>query len=154
MRYKIQNLTLTAQPTAVVRASLPADEIGGWLPGAYQEVMTHLAALGVTPAGPPFARLTFRDHTVDVEAGFPVPSLVPSRGRVTPSMLPGGPAAITTHYGPHEDLGVACDAVTGWLKEHGYEADGPHWEVYYTDPQAEPDPARWRTDLVTPYRPG
>ena len=28
---------------------------------------------------------------------------------------------------------------------------GPHWEVYYDDPNAEPDPSRWRTDVVVPY---
>lgn len=29
---------------------------------------------------------------------------------------------------------------------------GPHWEVYYTDPNVQPDPTRWRTDVVQPYR--
>jgi effector-binding domain-containing protein len=154
MTYDIESRTLTEQPTAVVRASLPADQIGGWLPGVYQEVMTYLAGAGVAPAGPPFARYDFHDHTVDVEAGFPVSSPVPGYQRVTPSSLPGGPAAVTVHYGRYEDLTAAYSALAGWLKEHGRDADGPHWEVYYTDPQAEPDPTRWRTDLIVPYRSG
>jgi effector-binding domain-containing protein len=154
MTYDIQSCTLPAQPTAAVWASLPADQIGQWLPGVYQEVMTYLAAEGITPAGPPFARLTFTGGTVDVEAGFPVPVPVSGRGRVVPSTLPGGSVAATTYYGPYEELGIAHDAITDWLKEHGYEADGSPWEVYYTDPQAEPDPARWRTDVVAPYRAG
>jgi effector-binding domain-containing protein len=143
---------LAEQATAMVRASLRTDGIGGWLPGVYQEVSAFLAAAGVAPVGPPFARYAFYDHTADVEAGCPVASAVSGHGRVTPSSLPAGPAAPATHYGGYDELTVVYEAVAGWLKEHGYEADGPHWEVYYTDPQAEP--ARWRTDLVAPYRAG
>jgi effector-binding domain-containing protein len=154
MTYDIQSRTVPTQPTAVVWASLPADDIAGWLPDVYQEVMTYLTDTGVTPAGAPFARLTFTGRTVDIEAGFPVPSPVSGRGRVVPSTLPGGTVAVTTHRGRYEELGVAHDAITGWLKEHGHEADGSPWEVYYTDPQTVPDPARWRTDVVAPYRYG
>jgi hypothetical protein len=31
---------------------------------------------------------------------------------------------------------------------------GVHWEVYYADPAENPGPARWRTDVVIPYRVG
>lgn len=154
MTYHIETRELTEQPTAVLRASLPAAQLGAWLPGAYQQIVAYLAATGAAPDGPPFARYTFHDDLVDVEAGFPVSTSVAGNGRVTPSSLPGGPAAVTTHYGPYDGLTVAFDAIADWLKDHGHEADGPHWEVYYTDPQAEPDPARWRTDLFAPYRPG
>jgi effector-binding domain-containing protein len=65
--------------------------------------------------------------------------------------MPGGPVAVTVHYGRYEDLGGAYDAVTEWLKGHGDEADGPYWEFYHTDPYTEPDPAHWRTELVAPY---
>jgi hypothetical protein len=44
-----------------------------------------------------------------------------------------------------------------WLNEHGREAAGAAWEVYWwIDPSAEPDPANWpppaewRTELVQP----
>lgn len=119
---------------------------------AYQEVMAYLGSAHMTPAGPPYARFSFHDDVVDVEAGFPVSSPVLALGRVTLSSLPGGPAATATHYGRYEDLPAAYEAIAQWLKEHGYEPAGPHWEIYYTDPRTEPDPARWRTDLVAPYR--
>lgn len=153
MTYEIDIRVLPEQPTAVVRGTMPVADMSTWLPAAYQEIGGYLQRCGAAPAGPPFARYTFRDDLADVEAGFPVTRPVGGAGRVVPSSLPSGPAAVTTHHGPYERLDAAFDAVEAWLKEHGHEAAGPHWEVYYTDPQAEPDPTRWRTDVVRPVRP-
>ncbi|MFI7545825.1 GyrI-like domain-containing protein [Actinoplanes sp. NPDC049599] len=152
MTYHIESRILTSQPTAVIRDSLPAARLPAWFPGVYEEILRHLTAVGAAPAGPPFARYTFHDDLVDVEAGFPVTGPAPGTGRVTSSSLPAGPAAVTTHHGSYEDLALAHDAVTDWLKLQGLEAAGTHWEIYYTNPAELPDPAAWRTDLVMPYR--
>jgi hypothetical protein len=55
-------------------------------------------------------------------------------------------------WGPYEDVAKAYAACRAWLDDHGLEPAGPHWEVYRTDPSTEPDPARWRTDVVLPFR--
>jgi hypothetical protein len=36
--------------------------------------------------------------------------------------------------------------------ELGGELAGNAWEVYLSDPSAQPDPATWRTEIVQPYR--
>jgi effector-binding domain-containing protein len=154
MTNHIENRTLTAQATAVIRASLPAAQLPAWLAGVYDEVNRYLTDRRIQADGPPFARYAFRGDVVDVEAGFPVPGPVPDGGRVVASRLPGGPAAVTTHYGGYDDLALADQAVSGWLKERGLEAAGPHWDVYYTNPAAQPAPAKWSTDVVSPYRAG
>lgn len=152
MSYDVEGRELTEQATAMVRARLPQSQLGAWLAGAYQEVIAYLVSAHIAPAGPPYARFSFHNDLVDVEAGLPVPTPVLAYGRVTPSWLPGGPAAVTTHHGPYEDLPAAYDAVADWLKEHGHEPAGPHWETYHSDPRTEPDPSRWRTDVIAPYR--
>ncbi len=81
-----------------------------------------------------------------------MPHEVCGAGPVEPSRLPGGPTAVTTHIGRYEDLTLAYEAVHRWLGELGWSAIGPHWEVYFTDPNVEPDPSRWRTDVVVPFR--
>ena len=154
MTYHIETRTLTVQDTAVVRSSMPAARLPEWLAGVYDEVYRYVTERGIPVDGPPFARYAFHGAVVDVEAGFPVAGPVSDGRRVTASRLPGGPVAVTTHYGRYEDLALAHQAVTGWLKEHNLEPAGPHWEVYYTNPAAQPDPATWRTDVVTPYRAG
>lgn len=154
--YEITSRNLAAQPTAVVEATVPVTEISTWLPGVYAEVFEHLRRLGIAPAGPPFARYLLLPEVFEVEAGLPVPESLPDTepgaGRVRRGSLPGGPVAVTTHIGPYERLGEALAAVDSWIEEHDGEPAGAHWEVYFSDPRHEPDPARWRTDVVRPYR--
>jgi effector-binding domain-containing protein len=150
--YEIADRRLVDQYTAVVRGEMAAADMPGWLAEAYRAVYLYLSRTQVNPSGPPFARYTFLDELVAVEAGFPVPLEVAGEGSVEPSMLPDGPAAVTTHVGRYEDLAMAYQAVHQWLDEHGLVPAGPHWEVYFTDPNAEPDPSRWRTEVVVPYR--
>ncbi|HEU4421316.1 MAG TPA: GyrI-like domain-containing protein [Pilimelia sp.] len=154
LTYQIEIRNLTDQFTAVVRAELPQEELPAWLAGTFGAVHDYLRRAGVAPTGPPFLRMAFLGATVAAEAGFPVPREIDGDDLVEPSTLPDGLAVVTTHMGPYEDLVEAHQVVQRWLDEHHCSPAGPHWEVYYTDPTAEPDPARWRTDLVQPFRHG
>jgi effector-binding domain-containing protein len=154
LTYGISTQVLTDRCTAVVRAELPADELPAWLADAFPTVHGYVTRERIDPAGPPFARLAFLGKMVAVEAGFPVPHEVPGDGTVEPSTLPDGLAAVTTHWGRYEDVEKAYLACRIWLDNHGFEPAGPHWEIYRTDSKAEPDPARWRTDVVVPYHAG
>ena len=60
MTYHIENRTLTAQTTAVIRSSMPAAQLAAWLAGAYQELSRYLAEQGIRAGGPPFARYARR----------------------------------------------------------------------------------------------
>ncbi|HET8660259.1 MAG TPA: GyrI-like domain-containing protein [Micromonosporaceae bacterium] len=152
LTYEVDTHMLAGRYTAVVRGEMPPEELPAWLAGVFQAVDDYLARTGVTPTGPPFARFTVLGHVLAVEAGFPVAHEVPGDDLVEPSALPDGPAVVTTHWGAYEGAQDAYLACRGWLDDHGYQPAGPHWEVYHTDPDAEPDPARWRTDVVVPYR--
>lgn len=151
-RYDIDDLRLTRRPTAVMRGEMPASEVPMWLANCYRTVHDYLRSVGMEPAGPPFARFTFLGEDMVVEAGFPCPREIDGDGRVEPSVLPAGHAVHTTHVGRYEDLEIAYRAMRSWLQAHGYAEAGPHWEVYFSDPQADPEPSHWRTDVVMPYR--
>lgn len=150
--YTVRRVVLARQPTAVMRAELAPEQMSQWLPECYWKVAEYLRTVDVQPAGPPFARFTFLADVIAVEAGFPCTAEITGDGEVEPSALPGGPAAVTTHMGRYDDLGSAYKAVHAWLVARGRAEAGPHWEVYFTDPTAEPDSSHWRTDVVTPYR--
>jgi len=60
---------------------------------------------------------------------------------VVPSQLPAGTIACATHVGPYESLAETYSAT------QGLALSGPMWEVYLSDPQLEPDPSTWRTDV-------
>jgi AraC family transcriptional regulator len=99
--------------------------------------------------GPPFARYAFNGG-VGVEAGVPVAAPRPDNGDLVMSLLPATEAAITCHMGPYDRLEDAYDALEKWIHDHGFERNGLHWEVYLTDPQAQPDPVRWQTIVLMP----
>jgi len=68
------------------------------------------------------------------------------KGRVTSSSLPAGPAAVISS--PAVRTARRRVRRVGRLVNRGLKPAGQHLEVYFTDPAREPDPARWRTDIV------
>jgi effector-binding domain-containing protein len=151
MSYVVESRILDEQVTAVRRATLPSDRVPQWLADTYSAVVQYLARAGVAATGPPFARYVMRDLDLAVEAGLPVAREIRGDGDIEPSTLPGGTVALTTHHGRYEALEDAYKALAAWIEEHGGTPADAHWEVYFSDPAREPDPARWRTDVVMPY---
>ena len=150
---EIEARTLDEQETAVEYATLSVSEIGPFLQKAFGEVATYLGRKGAGPAGPPFARYTpISDGRFEVEAGFPASTPTAGEGNVEPSDLPGGPAAVTVHVGPYDTIEPAYRALQTWVEARGGEPAGEAWEVYLSDPVANPDPSTWRTEVVQPYR--
>jgi len=151
--YEIQVGNRNEQPTAVAEAVLGVAELGPWLGRQYGVIAGALAAQGVAPAGPPFAR--YRPEPggrFHVEAGFPVVTPIEPVDGVRPSILPAGPVVETVHVGPYDTMEPAYGALASWVHEHDGELAGAAWEVYLTSPEAQPDPGTWRTEVVQPYR--
>jgi effector-binding domain-containing protein len=150
--YQIRLHPLAARPTAVVRATVRPGSVAHWLPKAHARVAAALAGAGPCVVGAPFARFTLDGGRLDVEAGFPVSEAITDLGEVIASGLPGGPAAVTLHRGPHELLDAAYAELDTWLGRRGLVEAGPHWEVYLTDARHTADSGRWRTRIVVPCR--
>ena len=161
MTYDVRMADLQEQHAAVVRGRLTMERIADFLGGAFSEVMQAVAAQGLHPAGPPFARYRFVDGgsgqdvaaggpvELDIEAGFPVSGSLTATGRVEASTLPGGHVATTMHVGSYADLGAAYDAAQQFLTDEGYEVAGAPWECYLDGPDV-PEP---RTEVFMPCRP-
>jgi effector-binding domain-containing protein len=131
---------------------MPLEMLPYWLDGAFGVIYRYLRDNDIATAGPPFARFTSIGDVVAVEAGVPTTTEIPGDGHIEPSVLPSGCAAVGTHWGHQDDVGHTVESVTNWLARQGCVPAGPHWEFYYTDPRLEPDPRRWRTEVVVPYR--
>ena len=151
--YEIETRVVAEQPAAVVKTTIAVPGIAAWISGAYGATAAYLARQGAGPSGPPFARFhCVGDDRFEVEAGFPSTRVVAGDGTVTPATLPGGPVAQTVHVGPYDEMTPAYDGLLAWIRDHGGEPAGDAWEVYYSNPAVEPDPATWRTLIVQPYR--
>jgi effector-binding domain-containing protein len=148
----IHRAVLYAQRTAVIQATIDVARMPRWLPAAYRAVDEFLAARGLTPCGPPFARFTRGAGKITVEAGYAVPGVITGDGYVMASTLPHGPVAIAVHHGLHESVEDTHLALQDWLALHNYVQEGQPWEVCLTDPITHADPDAWRTEVVVPYR--
>lgn len=139
------------QPTAVVHEHVPTADLPAFFHRAFEATARVAAAQGVPVVGPPFGLYHgMPGATVDVEAGFPVARPVTAAEGVTPASLPAGPVAEAVHVGPYETLADTYGEVQRWLAEQGHRPAGLLWEAYLSDPQAEPDPSTWRTQVHVP----
>lgn len=62
----------------------------------------------------------------------------------------GGKVLVINYYGPYEGSGKAHEAMDEYIKWHGLTQNGPVIEEYITDPQSEPDQAKWLTKVYYP----
>jgi effector-binding domain-containing protein len=150
------------QRPAQVYAGIPATVTMATFPEAadtgFPELFGWLAEHGITPAGPPFIRYHVIDMAaeLEIELGVPVDAPVSGSGRVRPGVLPAGRYVTLRATGPYDGLVAANGALQDWAREQGIalecSEDGYRWqgrvEHYLTDPAAEPDPARWETDVA------
>jgi effector-binding domain-containing protein len=145
--------TAKAQHVASIRVTISASEVSETLAVILPEVFTYLGKVGATPAGPPFSRYhKIEGSRIDLEAGIPVRSAVKGEGRIQASELPAGRVAATWHVGPYHALPQTYDVLKSWMARQSLESAGGFWEIYWTDPGLEPDPAKWRTQILWPVK--
>lgn len=140
-----------AQPTAVIRFTIPRSEIQSVMRPAIAEVMGAIAAQGIAPAGPLFSHHFRMDpDTFDFEVGVPVSGPVSETGRVKAGRLPAATVARTVYHGPYEGLGAAWGEFGEWIASEKHTPAADLWECYVAGPESGPDPATWRTELNRP----
>jgi effector-binding domain-containing protein len=152
MPYECTIKRVQPQPTLSIRGRTSVGELPRTFGEYMREVWSHLEKSGQRPAGPPFTRYHAADdlEAIDFEAGFIVGPGLAGAGRVQAGALPGGEVIATDHFGPYEHLPRAGEALDQWLVDNDRTAAGPNWEYCWTDPGAEPDPAKWHTEVQKP----
>jgi effector-binding domain-containing protein len=150
MDYDIELRELDAQPTISIHRELPVSEI----PGAMQHAIPRTWGYAASHGGGPktaFARyMSITPQRVVFDVGVTLERSIPGDGEIVAADLPSGDAAYTLHIGPFDAMQAAYQALDSWIRANGrVPGEGP-WEVYLTDPQSEPDPARWRTEIYWP----
>jgi effector-binding domain-containing protein len=146
-----QLVQTAARPTAIIRLTIPRQEIRNVMGPGRRELMDAVAAQGITPAGPWFSHhLRMDPHVFDFEIGVPVATPIAAAGRVKPGQLPAALVARTVYRGPYEGLAAAWAELNAWIVAEGHSPGSELWECYVTGPESDPDPASWSTELSRP----
>ena len=141
----------TAQQAAVIHITVPRAKIQEVMGPAMGEVMAAIATQGIAPAGPMFSHhLKMSPGVFDFEVGVPVSTPVATVGRVKPGQLPATRVARTVYRGRFEGLFAAWGEFDAWVAAEGLTPGPDLWECYLSGPEANPDPATYRTELNRP----
>lgn len=142
-----------AQAIIGIRMSVELEKIAEVMGQLFPEVYGYVLSQGQSPTGMPLTRYHCMDgDTVELECALPVASPIAGTDRIRCSELPSGTMATVTHVGPYQKLSVTWSALMEWINSEGLEGAGIPWEVYVTDPRAEPDQSKWRTDIFFPIQ--
>lgn len=143
--------TLHERDAAIVRVEIAQAELKDAIGVALREIADAGREAAVAWAGPPFVRyLSWGGPRLVAEVGVPVTRPMPHLGRVESGRLPGGTVASVIHVGPYETIAATYGQAMQRIGELGHAPTGPMWEVYWSDPSAEPDPSTWRTEILIP----
>jgi AraC family transcriptional regulator len=157
MEYSVSKKELTAQPVLVVRRRVRRAEIAATIAAELPKVFLHAQQRGIAIAGFPITRyLETSVGLVTLETGMRVTAHNggwtddDGAGGVLSETLPAGPAAVTIHSGPYDQLQSAYAALEEWMAANGFHPAGAPWEAYLNDPADHPNPQDWKTEVCWP----
>ena len=144
---------------AAIRTSVARNDIPAVVPPLLPRVFAWLERHRLLPDGPPFFRYcSCTGGQMVVEAGVPLSAPPPGDEEVCAGSLPAGRYVTVLHTGHYSGLQAAHMALESWGENKGlsWQQDiqddittlGCRTEFYLTDPDAEPDPARWQTEIA------
>ena len=148
------------QPYVAIRTTVTMQGMATVIPKLMPELHRWLEARNVKPNGPVFIRFVVidMDKGLDIEVGLPVTKLLSGDGRVKSDVLPAGRYASLTHFGNYSGLIPPNAQIQEWGKKQGLTwkmrktKRGDEWvgrvEFYKTDPDKEPDPSKWETEIL------
>jgi effector-binding domain-containing protein len=154
MPYDVEVKELPEQRVASIRRVVRTDQMEAAFAEMLPTVWRRLQEAGVEPSGPPFGLYHSFDPEgdTDLEAGVPIDADLEATEEVGVRTLPASRCAVTFHHGRYDGIGGAHGALDQWLHENGHDhGSGPVWEVYWSDPYSEQDPANLKTEVGYPF---
>lgn len=147
------------QRYVAIRSQVTMQSLGPAIPQSIGEVGAWLGKQGIAPAGAPFVRYLVIDMEaiLEIEVGFPVAGAVSGDSRISAGVLPAGRYASLVYTGV--DNGIQGNwTLLKWGNEKGLawdsrknekgDAFGSRFEAYLTNPEEEPDPAKWEIEVA------
>ena len=135
------------------------NELDTAIPQGIGEVAAWLGKHDIAPTSAPFIRYLVIDMEalLEIEVGFPVTSALSGDVHVRTGILPAGQYASLVYT--NIDKGIEANyALLKWGEAQGLvwdkwetekgDAFGSRFETFLTNPDEEPDPTKWETEVA------
>lgn len=157
-QYVSEMSNLPAWKIMTVRDSGTQAELSAKFSAMYQEIGIEMKKQGLTQAGPVLALYDRDDHHPDgtmffvFRAGIPVDKPGKSTARVEYTETTASTAVKCNYHGGYNNMEACHYSINKFITDNGKTINGPVWEVYVTDPGAEPDSTKWLTEIYYPIQ--
>ncbi len=136
-----------------MHAEASTEELPSTFERIFPAVFAALTEQGVTDMGHVLAVYHTMDaNQMSLSAGMEIGDDVEPQAPLELLEIPGGDAIKAEHYGPYDQLHVTHESIWGYVQEIGRAPNGGPIERYITDPEAEPDPSKWLTEIYLPLQ--
>jgi len=151
--YEIISFMVPAQTMITIRDTCSPETITLKLSAMYKKLSVFLKSKSLSPIGNPIA--IFHDITnrnFDIEAGLPVPGIVPVPEGLKCSENVVQRTVMLKYIGSYKLSSTAYKALQNYVFNNDLQMNGPGWEEYITNPTIEADSTMRQTNIYYPIR--
>ncbi|MFN8514547.1 MAG: GyrI-like domain-containing protein [Thermomicrobiales bacterium] len=147
------------QPYLGIRATAAMRDLPTVIPQTHGELFAWCRERGISPVGAPFIRYHIIDMAgrLEIEMGLPTATTLSGEGRIAAGVLPAGRYASLVYADVTKGI-PANKALLDWGAAQGLawdqwetaqgDAFGARLETFLTNPDEEPDMAKWETEVA------
>lgn len=152
-KYTTGEISITlvkAMPALALRVTAATEEMATAMESAFGQLFAFGAE---NMAGPPFAIwYEYEGPTFVFDNCIPVTKVIPGEGDIKSIMTYEGKVVKVAHTGSYESTQYSWGAMEKYVQENSLQTNGDPYEVYLTNPEQEPDPNKWVTELYWPIK--
>jgi effector-binding domain-containing protein len=146
--YKVHEIAWPGKTFITKRATINFDRLTDFFRKTYSEIYNGLENIGVLSTEPPCAIFYSIDEAkqeTDLCAAIPV-NKVDEIDNFEKVIIPKSKALMVPYYGSYENMVFAYASLEKYVNEHYMQRK---WivEQYFSDPIAENDPSKWKTNI-------
>lgn len=147
--YLVKEIMWPERAYIIKRAVVPFDKLSGFFNEQYKFLFDALRKQGIRMpevASAFYFNIAEAKKEIEVAAAVQLPNTKTEVEGFEKFVLPPGKRITTTYFGKYEEMMPAYQELEKYLKEKGFTRE-LYIEEYFSDPEKEKDPAKWRTDI-------
>ena len=154
MEYSVVLKEIPQRYVASLRKTIPSYDKEGIL---WEQMMKEIASQNVKYAAPCdsiaiFHDMEHKEHDPDVEIQISVQGSYQNTENVVFKTVPPVLVASATFKGSYDQLTAVNEAVANWIRDNGYDFNGPMFTIYHVSPVQTQNPDELVTEVCFPVK--